>query len=329
LIEPTPTTTKRKRASGPGARNKRIKESDRASSKPVKRVVLQIRDEDAELARLYQAELKFVSSNDAEYPSYNLDDANMPTLQYYQDQTRCTAPNRFKKSLYRKELLFNSKTTALGFLSNFHLTKFVIGEYIFGTVEHYYQTEKYRIGMEWYKQQKAASLSFSLPDTCPTMSDEERYVKIGEVIYQLLAPRLRVAPLQMKTIANNPDHLKLLHPDFFTHWDAGLKLAVMRQALAWKFSHESRLNNKTIADNCRFHLGGTKGSYIRETAGGQHEDFFWASEGGYGFNMLGRLLVERREQLVHEEDQLSEGETSSDDGSSSDGSENNNPTPQS
>lgn len=70
-----------------------------------------------------------------------------------------------------------------------------------------------------------------------------------------------------------------------------IKIALMRQLLAIKFAQDSYLAHKLIATGKRELIEGN-------TWG----DRFWGQTNGKGLNWLGRLLMERREELVNARD---------------------------
>ena len=145
----------------------------------------------------------------------------------------------------------------------------------FVIVEHFYQSERFRLA--------------SMDDE---LSDDQR-VALMEIAKSVRTTR---GPLKAKQLAKEND--QLINPAFQALWDSKLKVGVMRYILSKKFGDSACFWRTEVGERMKQTLRETRHAYLREVCKA-HVDRFWAVSlrTGEGHNMLGRLLMEMRDQI--------------------------------
>ena len=149
------------------------------------------------------------------------------------------------------------------------------GDVYYNSVEHFYQSERFRL----------ASLNPRISKT-----RAEKLAKISEEV------RTTIGSLKAKELAHS--NYKLITRSFQERWGKSLKIAVMRHALRQKFGRSECYWRREVGDRMQEALRATRDKYLREICK-KHVDEFWGvtETTGVGQNILGRLLMEVREEV--------------------------------
>ena len=146
-----------------------------------------------------------------------------------------------------EKIIFCKIKEPYGEFSNFYPVTFTIGSKDYKSVEHFYQSQKFK-NTKW-----------------------EEYIRNQNKPFEAAREgRRKDLPLRIK-------------------WEE-IKLLVMRQALIAKFRIE-RFRNLLLSTG------------TTELVEYSKKDYFWGrNEDGAGYNMLGKMLMEMREEIKNEEE---------------------------